>query len=85
MKILKTANYKKLSSEKEQKTKPVKRPSNYRLEWDSDKDLSDKLREEFSGEADKKKNDALDDKWNVLLNKDKKRQPVFAKSNKYIY
>ena len=82
MKILKTANYEKnvQNFKKKQETKPVKMPNKYRTQWDPEEDFKDRMKDEFSGESDKKKNDALDDKWNILFNKDKKREPAFAKN-----
>ena len=59
-----------------QNTKPAKMPKNYRTQWNSDDDFSDKLRDEFSGNSEKKKDDALNDKWEQLTSK--KRQPAFA-------
>lgn len=70
---------KKELDKKKQKTKPsTKQPRNNRGKWDVQGDFNQRLTDEFSGEASNAKNDALDDKWNQLFNKDKKRQPAFA-------
>lgn len=69
---------KKALDKKEQETKPVKMPKNNRGQWDADSDFSNRIRDEFSGEADNKKDDALDDKWKQLFDKGRKRQPAFA-------
>ena len=63
-----------------QKTKPAKMPKNNRGQWDAHGDFSNRIKDEFSGVSDKKKNDAMDDKWKQLMNK--KRQPAYAKSKK---
>ena len=81
MKTIRTASFDKLSKEKvcdPKDMKDAKRPKDYRSTWDSDSDFSDRLDEEFNGDAKRKKDDALDDKWNQLFNKDKKRQPAYA-------
>ena len=85
MKTIKTANYFKLSKNKyprEDNFKDIKKPKDNRMQWNSDDDFSSRMKDEFSGEADKKKDDKYKDKWELLLNKHKK--PALAKSNKII-
>ncbi len=77
MKIIRTASFNELL-EKKKKTKPLKQPRNNRLQWDAEGDFSQRLNEEFSGDAKKKEDDAMGDKWDQLFNKSKKREPAFA-------
>jgi hypothetical protein len=82
MKTIETQSFKKIAKHqnKEDKIKDVKKPNSFRQPWDSESDFNSKLRDEFSGEADKKKEDNLDDQWKMLINKHKR--PSIAKSNR---
>jgi hypothetical protein len=82
MKIIRTASFDKLSKKKKLDTKPAKMPKNNRGQWDMEEDFDNRIRDQFSGEADEKKEDAMNDKWKQLFNNDKKREPAYAKSKK---
>lgn len=61
--------------------RPGSKTNTQRTPWDAEGDFNQRLTNEFSGEAANAKDDALDDKWNQLFNKNKKRQPAFAMEN----
>lgn len=65
-----------------EETKPAKMPKNHRGRWDAEGDFSNRLDNEFSGEADAQKDDALNDKWEQLFGKNKKREPALASKKK---
>ena len=60
---------------KKQETKPAKLPKNNRGQWDPEGDFDRRMKDEFSGEAAKKEDDALGDKWKQLMNK---KTPAYA-------
>ena len=59
-----------------------KKDAKERLPWDSEQDFFDRIKDEFSGYSEQKKEDAMNDKWKMLMEKSKKKEPAYAKSKK---